>query len=199
MTIDDLEVERRPKAPTEFRAAQTLEVRYPDRIVEVLAMPYEQPTSRVVRNGQQITEVIARGAFGHVERRKDVRVYRDHDKTRVAGRVVALHPDGDDGLVAELRMSATPLGDETLELAAERLIDVSVGFAPMRERWSPDRRERRLEKCYLDHIALVGDPAYDSARVLDVRSAAAEPATPATPNKDRVLALLFEMRYSPDH
>lgn len=166
------ELTERPKAPIEYRVAETLDVKFPQRLVTVLAMPYDTPTQRVVKDGRQITEICDRGAFGvYSMHRKDVRVYRDHDKTRTAGRAVALHPDADAGLVAELRMSKTPLGDETLELAEDRLIDASIGFAPIEARWTKDRQTRRLVRCYLDHIALVGDPAYEGARVLDVRSA----------------------------
>ncbi len=186
------------RAPVEWRTAETLEVRHPDRLITVLAMPYERPTHRVVHNGRQITEVVSKGAFAGIEHRRGVKVLRDHDPHRPTGRVKTLFPDRSDGLVAELYISRTLLGDETLELAADGVVGASVGFAPMAKgtRWSENRQERRLDKCFLDHIALVTDPAYDDAEVLDVRSAAeaevdAEVVS-TTPNLDRMRALLVE-------
>src|SRR5213076_2722062 len=82
----------RPRATVEFRSAETLEVRHPERIIDVLAMPYERPTNRVARAGKQIVEVVSRGAFDGVEHRDRIRVYRDHDKTRTTGKVVELNP-----------------------------------------------------------------------------------------------------------
>jgi HK97 family phage prohead protease len=193
-------IERPPKAPIEHRNAELVDVRFPDRIVEVMAMPYETPTNRVIHDGRQIVETVSRGAFGRLEHRHDVRCLRDHDRTRPAGKAIAFHTDRDDGLVVELRMSRTPIGDETLELAADGILAASVGFAPMVQRWTPDRKARRLEKCYLDHVGMLIDPAYPTATVLDVRrQAMVDGPVVATPNKDRVLALLFELRYSPDH
>jgi HK97 family phage prohead protease len=198
MSIDMM---RPPKAAVECRAAETVGVRYPDRIIEVRAMPYEVETTKVVRNGKQITEVVSRGAFGRCEDRKDVRAYRSHDKSTPVGRAVALHPARDDGLVAEVKISKTGLGDETLELAADGLLDASVGFAPMKERWSPSREHRRLERVYLDHIALLPDPAYEGANVLDVRREADEPEllVVPTPNKDRIIAIIAELSYRREH
>jgi HK97 family phage prohead protease len=195
-----IDVLRPPKAPVEMRAAETLEVRYPERVIEVRAMPYEVETAKVVRNGKQITEIVSRGAFGRCEDRKDVRAYRSHDKTTPVGRAIALHPGREDGLVAEVKVSRTPLGDETLELAADGLLDASVGFAPMKERWSPTREQRRLEKIYLDHIALLPDPAYEGASVLDVRQAeVVDLMVVPTPNKDKILAIIAELSYHPPH
>lgn len=181
-------------APLEFRAAETLDVRYPERIVQVLAMPYERPTRRVVHEGRTITEVVSRGAFKGIEHRHNMRVLREHDRNKIAGKVEALHPERDEGLVAELRMSRSTLGQESLELAAEGLLDVSVGFAPMAggERWSTNRSERRLERCYLDHIALVCDPAYEDAQVLSVRAAEVIAVVSTTPNRDAILAMLVD-------
>lgn len=163
---------RPPRNPVEWRAAETLDVKFPERIVAVRAMPYERETNRVIRQGKQVREIVSVGAFGHCEHRKDVRAYRGHDKERTVGRIIGIAPDDPSGLITEVRMAKTPLGDETLELAHDHLIDVSVGFAPIEQKWSEDRSQRRIVRAYLDHLAFVGDPAYDDAVVLDVRSAA---------------------------
>lgn len=217
---DDTEamVVDRPLAPIEYRMAETLDVRFPDRIVEVLAIPYEVETAAVVEGGRQITEVFARGAFDGVERRANrVKVNRDHQREKTVGRAVKLTPAHERGLVADLRISHTPLGDETLELAADGVLDASIAFAPMPggQEWDERRSRRRVRRAWLGHIALIPDPAYEDAQVLDVRSAAAavdaavdeairRAAAPPvvvvsslTPNKDEMLARLAEIGYHP--
>lgn len=206
-------------APLELRSAEVVDVHPSTRTVEIIVAPYEQPTP-ILRGGQWITETIGRGAFDGVERRANrVKVNRDHDVARTCGRAVALHPSRDEGLVGELRISQTPLGDETLALCQDRVLDASVGFAPMLngERWTEHRSQRRIERAWLGHIALVPDPAYEGANVLDVRSLSAfpspfgtvgvahgtllgnvarDPGAPVgTPLKDQVLARLRELGY----
>lgn len=202
MTIDEMPVLGAVRNPIEWRAAEMLEVDFPERVVTMLAMPYEVPTDKVIREGRQITEVVSAGAFGHnVEHRKDVRAYRGHNKDAAVGRVIRMHPADPRGLITEIKLAKTPLGEETLALAADQLIDASVGFAPIEQRWSADRQERRILRAYLDHLAFVGDPAYPGARVLDVRAAAdlelvtEPPPVGSTPNKDTVLARLREIGY----
>lgn len=200
--LDELAIIERAHAPLELRSVETLEVRAPERVVEIMCAPYDvdQP---VRRRGEWIVESFAPHSFDGVERRANrVKVNRDHDLKKTVGRAVALHPSRQLGLVAELRISRTPLGDETLELAADGVLDASVGFAPMPngETWNAQRTRRRIERAYLGHISLVPDPAYEEARVLDVRSAASDTdagSESRTPRLDQVLARLRELGYSP--
>lgn len=203
MSLDELEIIER-RAPLEMRGAEVVDVRHPDRTIEIIAAPYEQETP-VLRKGAWITETIDRAAFEGVDKRaRRVKVNRDHDVGKTVGRATALHPDRPEGLVAELLISRTPTGDETLELAADGVLDASIGFAPMRdgEVWTEQRSRRRITRAWLGHIALVPDPAYEGANVLDVRSLNPTErdivdavVANATPNKDRVLAQLRELGY----
>ena len=192
---DVLTFERPPLAPIEFRTAETLDVRFPDRTIELVAVPYDEECVAEHR-GRLIIETIAPGAFDGVERRANrVKVNRDHDRERSVGRAVALHPTRPEGLVSELRIARTPLGDETLELAADGVLDASVGFAvfPGHDEWSEDRSRRRCTKCWLSHIAMVAEPAYESANILAVRHVTATPPDSDTPNLDAIrLAQLTE-------
>ena len=65
--------------------------------------------------------------------------------------------------MAELHIARTPLGDETLGLAADQALEASVGFAVMAggEQWLEQRTRRRLTRCFLDHIAMVPEGAYE--------------------------------------
>jgi phage head maturation protease len=91
-------------------------------------------------------------------------------------------------------MARTPLGEETLQLADEGILDASAGFLPMPGgmQWR-NQDEVRLTKVWLGHIAMTPDPAYEGARVLAVRSAA---PTSATPGLDQLRAWLLQDRYA---
>jgi HK97 family phage prohead protease len=193
--------EMQPAGQLEYRTATQVGVNYAKRLVELIVMPYE--TEPVVEHrGRMVREIISRGAFDGIERRANrVRVNRDHDVTRTVGRALTFFPSRDEGLVAELRIAQTELGDETLALADEGILDASAGFMPMPdgETW-PDRNLRRVDKAWLAHIAMTPDPAYETARVLSVRSHAPTDAQEgihvATPNLDRIRADVLNDMYS---
>jgi HK97 family phage prohead protease len=187
-----------PVGELEYRTATQVGVDFPNRTIELIVMPYDSETV-VEHKGRMVRESVAPGAFDGIERRANrIRVNRDHDVTRTIGRAVVFHPSRDEGLVAELRIAQTPLGDETLTLADEEILDASAGFLPMPggESW-PSRNERRLTKLWLGHIAMTPDPAYTDARVLAVRNAqeARRGERPPTPNLDLVRSWLLADRF----
>jgi phage head maturation protease len=183
----------------EFRAAEPVGVSWPKRLIELIVMPYETETV-LLHQGRIISEICSRGAWDGIERRANrVRANRDHDVTRTVGRAHAFYPGRPEGLVAEVHVSPTPLGDETLTLAADGVLDVSAGFLPFGEAgevWET-RDRRRLQKCWLGHIAFTPDPAYETAAVLSVRSADRGPVS-ATPILDRILAERAAREYGLD-
>jgi HK97 family phage prohead protease len=188
----------------EYRTAEVVGLSFPKRTIELIVMPYEQEAV-VEHRGRLITEIVSRGAFEGIDTRpRRVTVNRDHDVTRTIGRAVAFHPSREDGLVAEVRISQTDLGEETLTLADDGILDASAGFMPkmdrdgtVHEEW-PNRNYRRLNKVWLGHIAMTPDPAYVGAKVLAVRSATStEPRSDvSTPNLDRLKALIRDDRYA---
>lgn len=190
--------EQQPSGKLEYRSAQLTGVSFPDRTIELIVMPYEQEAV-VSFGGRMIREVCSAGAFDGIERRANrIRVNRDHDVTRTVGRAVSFWPSREEGLVSSIRIAQTVLGDETLQLADEGILDASAGFLPMPggESWE-GRSKRRLTKLWLGHIAMTPDPAFESARVLTVRSATADEIEESgTPNLDQVRAWKLESRYS---
>jgi HK97 family phage prohead protease len=174
-----------------IRTAELVDVSFPERTIELVVMPYETGTI-VHYAGRLCTETIGRGAFAGIERRANrVRVNRDHNLERTVGRAVALHPSRDEGLVAEIRIAKTELGEETLQLAADGCLDASAGFRPMDGGLEWEGRDAyRITKGWLGHIAMTPDPAYEGARVLAVRSASSSSPSSApnsaTPNLDRI-------------
>lgn len=165
-----------------LRTVEVGDVSFPTRTIELIVTPYETE-AQVLIGGRTVTELFSRGAYEGIERRANrVRVNRDHDVTRTVGRAVALHPSRQEGLVAEIRIAKTDLGDETLQLADEGILDASAGYRPMAggEKWET-RSRVRITRAWLGHIAMTPDPAYETARVLAVRSAEGLPAAAELP------------------
>lgn len=161
------------KAPVEIRTAAVANIDAEERIVTMIAIPYEQETSVPFR-GETWNEVVQRGAFAGIENSTHTyRVNRDHDKRRLVGKIVRYYPEREEGLVVDAYISKTELGDETLQLAKDGILGASVGMAIRSTDQVLDRsagtRTRRIKRAFLDHLALVPDPAYQGAEVLAVR------------------------------
>lgn len=176
----------------EYRKADPLGVRFAERVIDMIAAPYNEPTKVFRRRlGQWVEERFAPGAFTGVV--GDVLVNRAHDLERPIGRVVKFHPNDPRGLRTEIRVAKTSDGDDLLELAGEDLLAASVGFSiPVGgEVWTENRSKVTIVRAALHHIAMTGDPAYTGAKVLAVRSASQISEgvlvdTAATPNLDRI-------------
>lgn len=191
-----------------LRAAATIDaVSFPDRLIDVRAIPYGVETDRAVDRGRIIRESIVRHAFaGEVTRPAKRPVYREHDFARQCGRVLELI-DTDEDLRAALKIATGPVGDETLEWAADGMLDASVAFVatPAQLRYSADRKSRTVLGGQVHHIGLVAEPAYASANVLAVRSATppsvvgrpSADGRPPTPNLDSIRLAELTARYRP--
>jgi HK97 family phage prohead protease len=158
-------------APIEYRDSNIAGVNFAQRLIDVVAVPYEESTLAEYR-GELWNESFLRHSFDGIEKRPNrVRGNRDHDDRRLVGKAVKFWPSREEGLVSEVRISRTPLGDETLALADDGVLGVSVGFAARGRDQELDRRSmtRRIKKAYLDHIAFTPTPAYAGAGVLAVR------------------------------
>lgn len=167
------------------RSAKVVDVSFPERTVDLVVLPYDDPIT-VPWQGRKVQETIARGAFDGIARRANrVRVNRDHDLARTVGRAVAFHPNRTEGLVAEVRIAQTPLGDETLTLLADGDLDASAGFLPMDGgmKWTA-RNAYTITRGWLRHIALTPEPAYENAGVLAIRSAQLAGVS-VTPRRDQ--------------
>lgn len=178
--------------PLEHRYAtvQMNGVDFAQRLITVVAVPYEQP-ARVEYRSEMWNELFERGAFGSVVGSPHrVRVNRDHNKERTIGKVMKFD-DREDGLVAEVLVGKTALGDETLALADGDMLSASVGFGVRASDQILDRKTmtRRIMSAYLDHLSFVESPAYVGAEVLSVRDAlggeAAKLAPIHTPHLDQ--------------
>jgi HK97 family phage prohead protease len=188
---DEPAVDEAPRAPIEFRDSKLAGVNFAQRRIDLVVVPYEE-TALVEYRGELWNEMFMRGSYDGIEKRPGrVRGNRDHDDRRLVGKALKFWPSRQEGLVAEVRISRTPLGDETLALADDDVLSASAGFAALGRDQEFDRRTmtRRIKRAYLDHIAFVPDPAYQGAGVLAVRNAPLQPADLPkldTPNLDEL-------------
>jgi HK97 family phage prohead protease len=189
--------ENRSREPVEHRAAVVTNVDFAERIIDMIVVPYDQEA--VVEyppgSGRMVVESVAPGAFDGIETRGEhVTANRDHDYTRTVGKVLSYRSGNPTGLNAQVYVSETTLGDETLRLAADGVLKASAGMLIRRTDQVIKNGTRRVKRAFLDHVALVPNPAYKGAGVLAVRqergSEAADEGPPPTPNLDRILRLL---------
>lgn len=190
------------RAPIESRAATLGQVDFPERTIEVLAMPYEQEAIIEYR-GELWRESFERGAFDGIEKRPNrVKAFRDHvagenlrgtGTSGLVGRVLSFTPESPDGLRAQVKIAKTPLGDETLTLADEGILGVSLAFGVRGRDQVLDRvdRTRRIRRAFADHLGFPDNGAYEGAQVIDVRRArpqATDLPKLDTPKLDEVIA-----------
>ena len=162
-------------APILFRSSTVADVNYSQRIIEVIAAPYNEEAV-VPWRGEAWREMFLRGAWDGIEKRPNrVRANRDHDMSRTIGRVINFWPSREEGLVAAVRIAKTDLGDETLALADDDCLGASVGYKarPSDVILNRANRTRQVKRAFVDHLAFAADELYVGSRVLAVRSAAA--------------------------
>ncbi|MBL8926323.1 MAG: HK97 family phage prohead protease [Pseudonocardia sp.] len=144
------------------------------RTVEGIAVPY----GRRQRITADLTEQFARGAFSHqLGAPNRVRFTREHMAYggAVIGKAIELRDDAA-GLWGAWRVSATAVGDETLELLRDGVLDeLSVGFRERQQRRLPDGTIERT-KADLVEVSVVLQGAYGrGATVSAVRQMFGDP------------------------
>lgn len=193
------------RAPVELRDqyGTVADVNVRQRLIDLVVVPFNEET--VVEyppgSGRMIVESVLPGAFAGLDAvPQRVTVNRDHKAERAIG-VARSVAESDEGLIATVKISSTPLGDETLTLAEDGVVQPSIGMGvrPKDQRWSDANGRRQIVRAFLDHIGLVTQQAYGGARVLAVRSVgAADPdgelwVPPARPLLDDVLAYVAKI------
>ena len=149
-----------------------LEVRGDGRTVVGIACPFDAPTE--IRDGSgRYVERFKRGAFARTIRERGpgkVKFLAMHNRESLPlGRAVSLSEDAA-GLWGEFRVAATTAGDEALELIRDQALDgLSIGFAPIRQKWSADRTEVERLEVALREVSAVWAPAYEQAEIAGVR------------------------------
>lgn len=191
------------RPPLEVRnASEVTGVDVKQRIIEVVAVPYDQEAP-VAYRGDMWLESFERGAFDGIETRSQpIMVNREHVRGDTVGKVLKWWPERAEGLVAEVKVARTLRGDETLALAEEGMVRASIGFGVRLRDQLLDRTtmKRRILKAFVDHLGLVESPAYEGAEVLGVRGAQLDtfaadlPPLVARPAVDELTAWLASRR-----
>lgn len=168
MTIRTLTKDRVQRA-----FATNLELRSDGRTIVGVAVPFASPTEIHDAYGAYM-EVMVRGAFTRTiaERGPErVKFLANHDaRSFPIGKTISLKETAA-GLIAEFRVAQTPRGDEALQLVREGALDgLSIGFRPIRDKWSDDGTTRHILEAALHEISLVNAPAYRDAVVTAVRA-----------------------------
>jgi len=141
-----------------------------ERRIDAIAVPYNQWA--VVSGGQ---EVMFKPGSLPVDG-KNPRVFMYHDSTKVVGSVVE-RIDTDEAMLASMKISRTALGDEALVLAADGVMDVSVGVNVLE--YTEDKQGRMIvTAAEWQELSLVPIPAFAGATITDV--AAQADTTPDT-------------------
>jgi len=141
-----------------------------ERRIDAIALPYNQWA--IVSGGQ---EVMFKPGSLPVDG-KNPRVFMYHDSTKVVGSVVE-RVDTPDAMLASMKISRTALGDEALVLAADGVMDVSVGVNVLE--YTEDKQGRMIvSSAEWTELSLVPTGAFRGAIVTDV--AAQADTTPDT-------------------
>jgi len=151
-----------------------------ERRIDAIAVPYN--VFATVSGGQ---EVMFKPGSLPVDG-KAPRVFMYHDSTKPVG-IVAERVDTDEAMLASMRISRTALGDEALVLAADGVMDVSVGVNPIE--YTEDKQGRiTVTKAEWMELSLVPIPAFAGATITEVAAQAEtnpdEPTNPEVPEEE---------------
>lgn len=157
----------------EIRNATFLDVDTKLRIIDLIAVPWEEEAD-VMWRGELWREMFDRNSFDGIEEHAGrIRVNREHVIGDTIGKVVHLDPKHESGLFTRAKIGETQRGDETLALAQEDMISPSIGYrvqSPADVRSNSRTKVRRILRGFLDHLAMVEAPAFAGAKVLAVRA-----------------------------
>lgn len=151
-------------------AMVTEDVDFKDRIIDVVAMPWEVE-AEITWRSQTWKEIFERGSFNEqMEQKVRIPTNREHNRGDTVGRIVNMADDSQ-RFLASVKIAKTDRGDETLQLASENMLGASVGY--YLKRMSDvliDRRSmtRRVRRAFMDHLALTESPAFRGAETIAV-------------------------------
>ena len=174
-----------------------LELRVADdgdgRTLEGIAVPYDEVTEFTPHGAERFLQgAMAKTAHDWGQRRRALKVLRNHDTDHPIGHVVAFD-DTPGGLRVSIRLADTTRAREAVEEVREGLLDsMSIGFRATKERKSGKVRE--VVEAALAEISLVPVPAYAGALVESVRQASEPIAYTTAPPPPLIPAWMLARR-----
>ena len=147
-----------------------------ERRIDAIAVPYN--VFATVSDG---TQVMFKPGSLPVDG-KAPRVFMYHDASKPVG-IVAERVDTDTAMLASMKISRTALGDEALVLAADGVMDVSVGVNPTKFTYDDEGR-MIVTAADWQELSLVPIPAFAGATITDVAASAVDPDSPTEPEPE---------------
>jgi HK97 family phage prohead protease len=133
------------------------------------------------------------------ERSRKIKLLGNHEQRKMPLGVVTAARDEPAGLYVEAHVSDTAAGNEALQLIADGAVDgFSVGFTPVRDQWSRDRRSVTRIEAALRELSLTAFPAISGALVAGVRTKSRSLSGEAAARRYRLLERTFSNGYQPD-
>lgn len=158
------------------------------REITGIAVPWDTPADI----GGWYTEIVSRGAV------------QDSDNARLWWRhaepigLITSHRDTDEGWEITARISQTPRGEEAYVLVRDGVVDqFSIGFDPVEALVDEEAETVTRTRIRVREVSLVPNPAYEEAKVAQVREATT-PTTEEAPTMGETItsADLTEIRQS---
>ena len=150
-----------------------LETRAKERIIRGISVPFDSPTFIRSPLEGEFWEEFQRGSFAKTisESPKGFTFNILHDRrTRLPIGVSVETREDARGLYQEFKVSETEAGNEVLALARDGVpLGLSIGFAPVKDKWSPDKSRVWRTEVKLKETSVVNEPAYAEAQVIGVR------------------------------
>jgi uncharacterized protein len=176
-----------------IRSAAIDDVAFGKREITLIAVPYNEEAFVSDWRPEADRERFAPGSFDGIESRtRHITLNRDHSRERAIGAARAFNTKDAKGLISTFKVSNTPLGDESLQLAADGVLRASISFSARTQDMAAKDGLMTFYRAFLRHVALTPEPAYEGADVLNVRTGEPMSETP-TPNLDLAAALLREL------
>jgi len=135
-----------------------------ERRIDAIAVPYNQYAT--VSDGTEVQFLPGSLPIDG----KAPRVFMYHDASKPVG-IVTERIDTPEGMLASMKISRTDLGDEALVLAADGVMDVSVGVNIISATRDKDGRMTVTAADWLE-LSLVPIPAFSGATITDVAASA---------------------------
>lgn len=147
------------------------DVNFKDRIIEVIAVPWNQD-AEVLWRGQVWRESFDPHAFDEAVRNQArIPVNREHSRGDTVGRIVNMEPGDPRGLMASVKIARTPRGNDTLQLASEGMLGGSLGYFVRKQSdvgLNRGSKTRRVLRAFMEHFSMVESPAFVGAETVAV-------------------------------
>lgn len=175
------------------RSAAIEDVAFGKREITLIAVPYGVEAVVPDWRPQATREKFMGGSFDGIESRMSrITLNRDHSKERVIGGARAINTKDAKGLITTFKVSNTPLGDESLQLAADGVLFGSIEFGARSQDAAIKDGVMTFYRAFLRHVGLTPDPAYEGADIINVRTGESIADSP-TPNLDLAAAILRDI------